>query len=174
MSPGRRDLLVLGGVAAAAGAAGAIVGALALQSRSGAAELLSSSFPDLSGRTRRLTEWQGRPLVCNFWATWCEPCREELPLFDAAQRKHAAIGLQVVGIAIDNAANVRQYLQTSPLGFPLLVGEASAIDLMRRLGNKTGVVPFTVLVDAAGRVRQRKLGAYSADQLAADLAGFLR
>lgn len=174
MSPGRRDLLVLGGVGAAAGIAGALVGALALQSRSGAAELLSSSFPDISGRVRRLTEWQGRPLVCNFWATWCEPCREELPLLDAAQRKHAAIGLQVVGIAVDNALNVREYSQASALGFPLLVGESGAIDLMRRLGNKAGGLPFTVLVDAAGRVRQRKLGAYSADGLAADLVRLLR
>jgi thiol-disulfide isomerase/thioredoxin len=174
MSPGRRELLILGAVAAAAAVAGGLVGALALQSHTGAAELLSSSFPDLSGRPRRLTEWRGRPLMCNFWAPWCAPCREELPLLDAVQRQHAAIGLQVVGIAVDNAVNVRQYLETVQIGFPVLVGNAGAIDLMRRLGNTAGGLPFTVAVDAAGRVRQRKLGAYSAAELQAELAGLLR
>ena len=174
MTPGRRNLLVLGGVGAAAAVAGAVAGALALQARSGAAELLSASFPDLSGRPVRLSEWQGRPLVCNFWASWCEPCREELPLLDAAQRQHASIGLQIVGIAADNAVNIRQYLKTVKISYPILIGGVAGVDLMRRLGNQAGGLPFTVAVDAAGRVRQRKLGAYSAVELETGLARLLR
>jgi thiol-disulfide isomerase/thioredoxin len=170
----RREILVLGAVAAGAALAGALAGVLALQSRSGAADLLSSRFPDLAGQARRLSEWQGRPLLCNFWATWCAPCREELPLLDAARKRHAAIGFEVVGIAVDNAPNVAEYLKTVPVSFPVLVAGAPAIDLMRRLGNAGGGLPFTVSVDAAGRVRSRKLGAYSAAQLETELAGLFR
>src|SRR5688572_10769964 len=107
----RRELLILGTVAAAAAVTGGIVGALTLQSRSGAADLLSARYPDLDGTLRRLADWQGRALVCNFWATWCAPCREEIPVLDALQARHAANVLQVVGIAVDSAANVREYVK---------------------------------------------------------------
>lgn len=170
----RRELLILGAVAAGAAATGALVGALALQSRSGAAALLSSRFPDLLGRPRALAEWQGRPLLCNFWASWCEPCREELPLLDAAQREHDAIGLQVVGIAADNAANISEYLKSVRVGFPVLIGEASAIPLMRHLGNQAAALPFSVGLDRRGRLRLRKLGAFSAPELEREIAGLLR
>lgn len=173
MSPGRRDLLILGGVAAGAALAGAVAGVLALQSRSGAADLLSARYPDVAGRVRALSEWQGRALLCNFWATWCAPCREELPILDAAYRQYAAKGLQVVGIAVDTAANVRQFVQTAPLRFPILIADASALDLMRRLGNGSAGLPFSVTLDAAGRLRGRHLGAYTAAQLQAELDGLL-
>jgi thiol-disulfide isomerase/thioredoxin len=174
MSPGRRDLLILGAVAAAAAVAGGVTAALSLQSRSGAADLLSSGYPDVSGTARRLTEWRGRPLVCNFWATWCEPCREEIPLLQAAHREYAAKFLQVVGIAIDNVDNVRKYLQAVQVGYPILVADASAVDLMRRVGNPAGGLPFTVMLDSSGRLRERRLGAYTAAQLNRELAGLLR
>jgi thiol-disulfide isomerase/thioredoxin len=174
MTPRRRNFLILGGVAATAAIAGGAAGTLFLQSRSGAGDLLSARFPDLSGRPRRLAEWRGQPILCNFWASWCAPCREELPLLDAAQREHAAIGLQVVGIAIDSAVNIRQYLKSVPVGYTVLIAEGSAIDLMRRLGNSNAALPFTVTLDRAGRLRQRKLGAYTAAELKAELATLLR
>ena len=174
MSPGRREFLILGAVAAGAAATGAIVGSLVVQSQSGAADLLAASLPDLSGRPRRLGEWQGRYVICNFWATWCGPCREELPLLDAAQQQHAASGLQVVGIAIDTAPNVREYLKIVKIGFPVLVGEARAIGLMRSLGNKSGGLPFTVILDRNGIIRTRRVGAYSEAGLRAELTALLR
>lgn len=171
--PARRELLILGAVAAAAAAAGGVVGALALQAQSGAAEFLSSSYPDLSGRSRRLSEFQGRAILCNFWATWCAPCREEIPLLNIAQQ-HGGNGLQVVGIAIDTAPNIREYLKVVKIDYPVLVGEASAIALMRSLGNRGGVLPFTVLLDRRGRVQKRKAGAYSEVELRVELAALLR
>src|SRR3954454_22371229 len=140
MSPSRRNL-VLGAVAVAAAAAGGTVAVSTLQRQSGREELLAASFPDLSGRRRRLSEWRGRPLLCNFWATWCAPCREELPLLDAASRENAPNGLQVVGIAIDNAANVLKYLNSVQIGYTVLIAEGSAIGLMGTLGNSSGVLP---------------------------------
>jgi thiol-disulfide isomerase/thioredoxin len=174
MTPRRRNLLILGGAAATAAIAGGVTGTLVLQSRSGAADLLSARYPDLSGRQRRLSEWRGQPILCNFWASWCAPCREELPLLDAAQQEHAAIGLQIVGIAIDSAVNIRQYLKSIPVRYTVLIAEGSAIDLMRRLGNRNAALPFTVALDRAGRLRQRKLGAYTAAELKTELASLVR
>jgi thiol-disulfide isomerase/thioredoxin len=173
MAPGRRNL-ILGAVAVVAAAAGGMVATSRLRGQSAGKELLSASFPDLSGRKRRLSEWEGRPLLCNFWATWCAPCREELPLLDAAARENAPISLQIVGIAIDTAANVTKYLKTVEIGYPVLIADGSVITLMRTLGNTSGVLPFSVTVDGAGYLRQRKLGAYSAQELRSDLAALLR
>ena len=170
----RREWLILGGVAAAAAAAGGIVGALALQTQSGARDLLSTAFPDLSGRPRRVSEWSGRIVLCNFWATWCAPCREELPLLNDAQAENASNGLQVVGIAIDTAPNIREYLKVVRIDFPVLVGDAPAIGLMRALGNSAAALPFTAALDRAGRVQRRKLGAYTRTSLQQEVAGLLR
>ena len=80
----------------------------------------------------------------------------------------------MVGIAVDNAVNVQEYLKTVKIGFPVLVAGAAAIDLMRDLGNRSGALPFTVMLDAAGRLRERRLGAYSAEALRAGVASLLR
>src|SRR5688500_1602392 len=95
----RRDALLRGAACVAAAAAGGSgAGALALQSRSGAADLLAARFPDLEGRVHRLLDWRGRVLLCNFWATWCAPCREEVPILVSAKQHWAAYGFEVVGI----------------------------------------------------------------------------
>jgi len=174
MTSGRRDALVLGAVAAGAALIGGVTGALVLQSRSGAAELLGASFPDPAGKTRRLAEWRGKALLVNFWASWCAPCREEIPLLNVAQQQHASAGLQVVGIGIDTAANIREFMKTVRFSYPVLVADAAGIDLMRELGNRAGGLPFNVLLDRQGRLAGRKLGAYSASELRSALADLLR
>lgn len=174
MRPGRREALILGGVAVGAAAIGGLVGALVLQSGSGAADLLASRFADLSGQPRRLVDWRGKALLVNFWATWCAPCREEIPLLDAAQQQFAARGFQVVGIAIDNAANVRQYATSVKMDYPILLADAAAVGLMRSLGNASGGLPFTVLLDRSGRLADRRLGPYSAAELQAAVAVLLQ
>ena len=174
MNPGRRDALILGAVALAAAGAGGVVGALILQAKSGAAELLASQFTDLAGMPRRLVDWQGQAMLCNFWATWCAPCREEMPLLDAAHRRYGPKGLQIVGIAIDSVDNVRKFASLVPVGYPLLIGGAGTIDLMRALGNGGGGLPFTVLLDRHGRLVERKLGALSAPDLEAKVQRLLQ
>lgn len=167
----RRELLVLGGTGLAAAAAGALVGVLALQSRSGAAELLAARFEDLEGRERRLIDWQGRALLCNFWATWCAPCREEVPLLIAAKRQQTENGTEIVGIGIDNVDKIREYAANLKINYPLLVADATALSLLRQLGNSAGALPFTVLIDRSGALAYRHLGLLSKQDLDRLLTG---
>jgi thiol-disulfide isomerase/thioredoxin len=173
MRPGRRKALLLAGIGAAAAAAGALVGALALQSRTGAAQLLSASFPDLEGRTRRVLDWRGQVLVCNFWATWCAPCREEIPLLVAAKQQYANKGLEVLGIGIDNADKISEFAAIYKVNYPILISGSSAIDLMRELGNRGGGLPYTVFLDRTGSVAHRKIGALRQAELDEILAALL-
>jgi thiol-disulfide isomerase/thioredoxin len=159
MASGRRDALTLGAVGLAAAAAGALSGVFALQSGSGAADLLGARFADLEGRERRLVEWQGRALVCNFWATWCAPCREEVPLLVAAKREWLTEGIEIVGIGLDSADKIREFASIYKINYPLLVADATAIELLRRLGNRAGGLPYSVGLDRSGALVARHLGA---------------
>ena len=152
----RREWLVLGGVGIAA--AGALVGPILLQSGSGAAELLATPLPGLDGRMRRLSDWRGKVVLCNFWATWCAPCREEIPMLVDLRDQYSAEGFEVVGIAVDNEAKVREFAEKYQVSYPILVAEAGGLDLMRALGNTAGALPFTVTLDRRGSILSRKLG----------------
>jgi thiol-disulfide isomerase/thioredoxin len=169
----RREALILGTVGAAAAVAGGFAGVLALQARSGAAELLAARFTDLEGRPRRLLEWQGRALLCNFWATWCEPCREEIPLLVAAKQKSPSNTIEIVGIGIDSVDKIQQFASIQRINYPLLVADASAITLLRGLGNKGGGLPYTVALDRNGAVISRHLGALKESELRQVLASLL-
>jgi len=174
MRPGRRDALILGAVGVGAAAAGALIGAFALQSRTGAAEFLGQPFTDLAGKSRRLIEWQGRVLVCNFWATWCAPCREEIPLLIAAQQQYAVKNVQIVGIGIDHANKISEFSSQLKITYPLLVAGAATVDTMKLLGNQSGGLPFTVILDQGGAVAKTKLGALQPGELDDILAPILR
>jgi peroxiredoxin len=171
--PARRDLLILAGVGAAAALAGAIVGPLALQSESGAAELLSVRYPDVTGAPRRLREWRGKVIVCNFWATWCLPCREEIPLLITSRAQYAPKGAEIVGIGIDKVDKIRQFAKDFGIDYPLLVAGASGLDLMRKLGNQAGALPYTVIVDRQGTISYRRLGILRVADLQRVLDGML-
>ncbi len=147
-------------IAAAAG-----YGLHAIQRGGGAVALSGFEFDDLEGRPRRLGEWQGKPVLINFWATWCPPCREEIPLFIEAQQRLGDRGLHVVGIAIDQAEAVVRYRDTTGIGYPLLLGGAAGMEAMARLGNSRGALPYTVAIDGSGRVVATKLGAYQPAEL---------
>ena len=167
MAPGRRNALILGGAGLVAAAAGFLAGPalLRLGSRADAGAFGQAAFTDLDGKLRRLAEWQGRVLVCNFWATWCAPCREEIPLLVAARQKYGPAGVEIVGIAIDNDAKVRQFTASFNISYPILLAEANGLDLMRQLGNNGGGLPYTVITDRQGAVVHRKLGALKPGEL---------
>ena len=103
----------------------------------------------------------------NFWATWCEPCREEVPDLIKIQAKYASKSVQVVGIAIDNANKVREFASEFRIGYPLLIGNMQVMDIARRMGNRQGGLPYTVVMDATGKVVTTHLGRISEAQLEA-------
>jgi len=125
------------------------------------------TLPDLEGKAHTLDDWSGRVLVLNFWATWCPPCREEIPAFMELQKTYGARGLQVVGVAIDEPQAVRDYRDGLLIDYPLLVGDRDAVDLMNRYGNLAGVLPYSVVIARDGRIVARKQGAYTHDELEA-------
>jgi thiol-disulfide isomerase/thioredoxin len=125
---------------------------------------------DLDGKAHQLVEWDGRPVIVNFWATWCAPCRRELPLLNHLQQIYGPKGLQVVGIAVDFADDVRTYLQTMPLRFPVLVGEEDGLEAARAFGVETMAFPFSAFLDSSGRVLLVHLGELHQNQADAILA----
>jgi thiol-disulfide isomerase/thioredoxin len=135
--------------------------------------LTAARFPDLAGQAQGLEQWRGKVLVVNFWATWCAPCREEIPAFVKLQEKYGAKGLQFVGIAIDQASKVQPFASEFGMNFPVLIGSADAIELTRRLGNKAGVLPFTVILTRDGRVAATEIGAAKEARLEPFLASLL-
>ena len=129
-------------------------------------------LPGLDGQMQALRQYQGRPVLVNFWATWCPPCVRELPLLDALARQHPQV--QVLGIAVDQAANVRAWLQRSPLSYPVLLAETGGVGLTRQLGNLSGGLPFSLLLGGQGQVLQRRIGEFSAEMLQSWMASIAR
>jgi len=166
----RRDALILGGVGLAAALAGAIVAPRLLRSDAPLAVLEDMPLRDVEGRPHGIAEWKGKALVCNFWATWCPPCREEIPLLVSSHQEVIAKGGEILGIALDNASNVVEFTKTVRINYPVLITDPSAIELMAKLGNRTGGLPYTVFVDRGGSLVGRKLGMLHAEELEANLA----
>ena len=121
------------------------------------------ALADLSGRTRRLADWSGHPVIVNFWATWCEPCRREIPLLIRLRHERAARGLAVVGIAVDFRAAVAKYAHNAGIDYPVLIGEDEGLDAVHAFGMEL-VFPFSVFADERGRVVAVKLGELHQDE----------
>ena len=123
-------------------------------------------LPDLQGREATLpADYAGRPVLVNFWASWCRPCLEEMPALDAFARRQGANGVQVVGIALDEADAVRSFLDARPVGYTVLVDSPGPADSSVRLGNARGVLPYSVLVGVDGRILKQWAGPLEPDDL---------
>lgn len=131
------------------------------------ASFWQQQFAQLDGALLTTTALKGKPLVLNFWATWCPPCVEELPLLNAFFSENRAKGWQVLGLAVDQAAPVTRFLAQSPLAFPVALAGFPGIEVSKSLGNLSGGLPFTVVFGSAGTVLHRKIGKLTPDDLRA-------
>ncbi|MCK5828678.1 MAG: TlpA family protein disulfide reductase [Methylococcales bacterium] len=127
--------------------------------------LIDFSLPDLTGKQRNITEWQGKIRIINFWATWCPPCLKEIPEFIKLQNEFKSNNIQFIGIAIEDSQSVKEYLDTININYPILVGGDEAIALSHQLGNIVNAVPFTVFVNPRGQVIHRQPGEIDRDNL---------
>ena len=134
------------------------------------ASLMKANLPDTQGQTHPMSEWRGKVLLVNFWATWCPPCVEEMPELVDLQNSSEIKNLQIVGIGVDSPSNIQQFTKKFQISYPILVAGMEGTEIARALGNQAGGLPFTVLIDAEGRVRQTYLGRLNMNQVKADLA----
>jgi len=116
------------------------------------------SLPDSTGKVHSVSEWDGKLLLINFWATWCPPCLEEIPGFVRLQAEFSPRGVQFLGVAMDSAENVSRFMAEQHMNYPSLVGPAAAIEIGRVYGNTYGALPFTVVISPAGKVLHTQAG----------------
>ncbi|MCG1038312.1 MULTISPECIES: TlpA disulfide reductase family protein [Burkholderiaceae] len=131
--------------------------------------LFASSLPDPAGQPQPLAQYRGKVTVVNFWASWCAPCVKEIPALSRLQRRYADKGVRFVGIGVDSARNVSQFLSKVTIGYPVYVAGFGGANLARQFGNQAGGLPFTVVIDKSGHVRYLKLGEIDAARLSMKL-----
>ena len=129
---------------------------------------------DLDGKPHRLSEWNGKLLLVNFWATWCAPCLKEIPLLVEMQQQFGPRGLQIVGVAMDQAEPVRAWQAKLGMNYPIMVGEVDVINAMDALGDQLGAFPFSVLIAPDGRIVERVSGALTREEMRAWMDEYLR
>lgn len=141
------------------------------QAHSASTNLYARTLDDLAGKPQALSQWQGKPLLINFWATWCGPCVQEMPELSAIANDEAGKRFNVIGVGIDAPTAMSEFAAKHNIKYPLLVGGIGGTDIAREFGNANGGLPFTVLIGADGQVRKTYLGKLKFDELKADLAG---
>jgi thiol-disulfide isomerase/thioredoxin len=164
---GRQRRLLLGAGVAAAATGGGLWAWRSSGPAPAADALWALRLERPAGGILELSTLRGQPLLLNFWATWCPPCIREMPVLDRFAREFASQGWRVLGIAADNAAPVRQFLEHTPVAYPTALAGFAGLDLSRQLGNLSGALPFSVVFDRRGRAVQRHLGELRYEQLVA-------
>jgi thiol-disulfide isomerase/thioredoxin len=137
-------------------------------------ELPDFTLIDRDGEPRSIRSWPNKSLIVNFWATWCAPCRREIPLLKEIQETHADEGFQVVGIAVDFREDVLKYADEMAINYPLLIGEQDALDAVRQFGIASVGLPVTVFSDAQGRIVLTHLGEVTREESEVILAAVRR
>lgn len=120
---------------------------------------------DLGGNLRNIKEWDGKVILLNFWATWCPPCKKEIPAFIELQDKYGSSGFQIIGVAIDQPELVEAYSDSMGVNYPILVGEDEGIDITTQYGNRLNLLPYTVIIDRSSMIRFIKKGEVTKDEI---------
>lgn len=137
---------------------------------SAVARLFSQTMTDTGGKPQPLSQWQGKPLVINFWATWCAPCVQEMPELSALQGEIQSKQIQILGIGIDSPSNIAEFANKYKISYPLYNGGLEASELSRQLGNQAGGLPFTIVIGRDGQVKKTFLGRLHMDELRKEIA----
>lgn len=120
--------------------------------------LMNANFTDLNGQQQALKQWQGKIIVLNFWATWCPPCREEMPELSAMQDQYKKQNIVIIGLSTDDLNKTKDFIKTAPVNYPILSGDMEAMSLAETLGNNRGILPYTLIIDAQGKVVEHFFG----------------
>ena len=142
--------------------------------RTGHHTRVAFALPDLAGHVRHLTHWPAKVYLVNFWAPWCPPCRDEIPLLKAAAVNYRSQGLVVVGIALDHREAVQQYVTAHHITYPVLLGGEQGLYMLGKYGDMQGAIPFSLFVDRKGRILGGQLGAFTDRRLNADIGRALK
>ncbi len=135
-------------------------------------QLMSLSLTDSQGQPRQLSQWKGKFLVVNFWATWCAPCVQEMPELSTLQKELSKDNVQLLGLGIDSPTNIQAFAEKYDISYPLFSAGMEGSELSRRLGNQAGGLPFTILIAADGSLVKSYLGRLKIEELRADITKF--
>lgn len=136
--------------------------------------LFAATLPDIAGQPHPLAQWRGQVLLVNFWATWCAPCREEMPDLSAMAEDYKDKGLHIVGIGTDDLAKTREYALHHPVAYPLLAADLQGMTLAEALGNTQSVLPFSALIDAQGKVVKTYVGRINRGAVEQEVSALLK
>ena len=125
----------------------------------------ANSWKTPDGKPVNTDQWRGKVLVVNFWASWCPPCVEEMPALDKLQQEFLSQNVLIVGIGIDSPSNIREFLEMTPISYPIVIGGVEGSSLSKQMGNAQGALPYTVIIKANGQSSNSKLGKMSEEEL---------
>ena len=165
----RRQWIVIAGVSVLALLAGILtsqwITQSGLASEPSIKAFFANSWQTPEGKPANTDNWPGKVLVVNFWASWCPPCVEEMPTLDQISKEYATKNVLFVGIGIDSPSNIREFLQKTPVSYPIVIGGLEGSNLAKQMGNSQGALPYTIIISPSGKSTFTKLGKISEDEL---------
>ena len=165
----RRQWIMIGGISLLALLAGVFssqwISQTGLASDPSIKAFFANPWQTPDGKPSNSENWRGKVLVVNFWASWCPPCVEEMPALDKIAQEYTSKNVLIVGIGIDSPSNIREFLQKTPVSYPIVIGGLEGSNLSKQMGNTQGALPYTVVINAKGKSIYTKLGKISEEEL---------